>query len=245
MTDTLARLRELPDLAVECFITWDTPNPAPRADRHVQSVPGSKPPTDLGAWDALRPDEKGSLEVIRSWTRLIIEERAEQGLGAPLPASDGWAGCCDYLIAVATFWAGAEWRPEFEGEVRKVHRQLEVQARVTIDPVYKCDKCEAIARPQPGRMWMLCDNGHEVRDLGIIRRNLQNAKPMTAEAIEREWGQSLGLRAKTISEWSRRGWLKSRGRVLIDRKWRPFYEPWDVICVQWRHAGAGEYEEAG
>lgn len=52
---TLRRLAQLPDLAVEVWLTWGAPNPSNRSERGRRGpVTGSPAPTDLTALDLLR-----------------------------------------------------------------------------------------------------------------------------------------------------------------------------------------------
>lgn len=257
MTDMTTMLAEIPDLAVEVAQTADAPNPAPRADRHIRSTPGSRPTANITVIDLLRTDALDNLVIadhrpatshlldrLGMCVRMVAEERAADGLDGPEESYGTWAGVTGYLTATAPWWASVPGLNEdVDWEIRKVHQALQQAARVPREPRYVCDQCGDFAHPQPGGQWMLCESGHQMLGEGAVRAKLQATRPMTAAAMEREWGETLGLRAKTISEWSRRGLLAPSGTVLIDRRWRPTFEPWDVMQVLQRHAGAVDMSE--
>ncbi|MGD7788204.1 hypothetical protein ACQCX2_07755 [Propionibacteriaceae bacterium Y1700] len=217
MTDTITQLRQLPGLAAECWLTWDAPNPAPRASEGKRTPPGSKPPTDLSAWDALRPDEKGQLAVLASWARLVAEERDNQGLTQPEPPANTWAACCDYLIAVGTFWAGAAWRDELEHEVAKVWRTLRTQARTPPEQRYKCTHCGGRAHMRDGGSWLSCEDCGKVMDhRAEIARAMATRPPMTRHQIAAELGVPVDTVKKRITRYGIEPERVERGRKLYD-----------------------------
>lgn len=235
MRSTLTMLGELPNLAAEVFATWDAPNPAPtKSDTNIRSIPGSRPPTRLDVYDALRTDQKGDLHLLHGWA--ITVDEVSDGELAPIPeTSPTWTGVCRYLTETYDWWGRHALADDCTKEISAAHGRLRHLARTPAPPRYHCTQCGAAAHPQPGGQWMLCTEGHQMPGVGAVRASLRKAKPMTAQAIEREWGDALGLRAKTITEWARRGLVEQHARVCIDRKWRPTYHPWDVIQVMYRH----------
>lgn len=254
-----AVLREIPDLVAEVWATRDAPNPAPRADRHIHTPPGSRAPANLDVIDLLRTDPAETIVIgtgqatshlldrLGMCCRLIAEERSLVGLDMPQPGYGQWSGVVGYLIATLSWWTAERGVAEdVEHDIRGVHSALERASRTPQEPRYRCDRCGWALEPQPGGEWMRCTGCHqEAPGAGAIRDKLRRAKPMTAAAMEREWGESLGLRADTIGAWARRGWLAEKGRVLIERKWRPVFEPWDVMQVLQRHAGTDPLAESG
>lgn len=254
-----AILTEIPDLVAEVWATRDAPNPAPRADRHIRTPPGSKAPANLDAIDLLRTDPAEAIVIgqgaisshlldrLGMCCRMIEEERSDAGLDLPRPGYGDWSGVVGYLTITLSWWTSERGVAEdVEHDVRQVHHALERAARTPQEPRYRCDRCGWALEPQPGGEWMLCTGCHQhVPGVAAVREKLRKAKPMTAAAMEREWSDSLGLRADTINAWARRGWLTEKGRVLIDRKWRPVFEPWDVLQVAQRHAGGDTLAESG
>lgn len=260
-------LHEIPELAIEVQMTAGigAPNPGLKSAGGGRPAPGSRPPTDLQVIDLLRADPLEDLVIgardahgnplpagshlldrLGLCVRMVAEERSVAGLSAPEPSYEGFSGRCGYLASTASWWLAERGLSEdISDEVIKIHRALEQADRVVREPTYRCDKCGARAHKQPGDQWMLCESGHQMLGAGAIRDKLRKSKPMTAVAMEREWGDSIGINATTISSWSRRGWLTPVGTVLIDRKWRPTFHPWDVMEVLQRHAGTVDLAESG
>lgn len=235
-------LAELPNLAAEVFLTWTTPNPAPKADRTIRSVPGSRPPTRLDVWDALRPDQKGDLRLLHGWC-ITIDEVSDGEL-APIPEqTPTWNGVARYLTETWPWWRTHELADDCTHEISAVHGRLRTLARTPRTPHYVCSTCGGRAHPQPGGQWMRCDEGHEQSGIGAIRDQFRRLRPMTSQAMEEHYGDTIGLNAATIASWARRGWLQEAGRVLIRHKWRPTYHPWDVIQVLYRHDTAAAVAE--
>lgn len=257
MNPITAILADIPGLAADVWLTRDAPNPAPKADRHIRSTPGSRPTANVTVIDLLRTDAHDDLVIaddrpatshlldrLGMCVRMVAEEREHAGLDSPDEGYGTWAGVTGYLIATAPWWTTQPGlADDVDWETRKVHQALQQAARVPHEPRYVCDQCGDQAHPQPGGQWMLCESGHQIPGAGAVRAKLQASRPMTAVAMEREWGEALGLRAKTIAEWARRGLLAPKGTVLIDRKWRPTFEPWDVMQVLQRHAGTLDMSE--
>lgn len=243
-------LGELIDLATQVWETWDAPNPAPRSDRTIRGMPGSRPPTNLQALDLLRTDPLDGLTIghgaadshlldrLSMCVRMIAEERTQAGMTTPAERYGDWSSVTDYLLSTASWWQSEPGlADDIDTEIRRVHRALEQAARVPHDPVYRCD-CGGQLAPQPGGMWMECaDCRKQVPGLGRIREQLRTAKPMTAEALEREYGESLGVRRDTIRKWASRGLVESIGTVRIRGRDTHLYSPWDVLQITWQNSG--------
>lgn len=219
-------LDALPALATEVFMTWDAPNPAPRSDQTRAGKPGSRPPTNLGAWDALRPDAKGLLGTLAMCARMVWEERGFDGLTQPPAPQETWTGICGYLAETLHWWQSQPWSDDIEHDLLKIHRALEIAARVEPPTRYVCDKCGARAHLQEGGEWMRCTEGHQLPGPAALKRQIAKRDPMSAEAIRDEFG----VQPATIWQWKRRGLIKPVGR----RGKADLWDAWTVLEVRHR-----------
>lgn len=261
-------LAEIPELAIEVQMTAGigAPNPGLKSAGGGRPAPGSRPPTDLQVIDLLRADPLEDLVIgardahgnplpagshlldrLGLCVRMVAEERSVAGLSAPEPSYEGFSGRCGYLASTASWWLAERGLSEdISDEVIKIHRALEQADRVVREPTYRCRRCGNRLIPQPGGIWMRCEGCfHQEPGQAAIRDKIRKHKPMTAGAMEREWGDSLGLSAKRISQWKARGLIKPVGEVRINHIPCPIYEPWEVLRVHWRHAGYDDLAESG
>jgi len=206
-------LAELPNLAAEVFLTWTTPNPAPKADRTIRSVPGSRPPTRLDVWDALRPDQKGDLRLLHGWC-ITIDEVSDGEL-APIPEqTPTWNGVARYLTETWPWWRTHELADDCHHEIRQVHGRLRSRARIPPPPRYRCPRCGDRAHMRDNNSWLSCDSGHTIDHRAEIARAMATRPPMTVGQIAAE----LGVKRDTIKKWiARRGIepVTVRGRVRL------------------------------
>ncbi len=218
-------LNDLPALATEVWLTWDAPNPAPRSDQTRAGKPGSRPPTNLSTWDALRPDTKGLLGRLAMCARMVVEERDYEGHNDQSPTMD-WSSICVFLRSTMHWWQPQPWSDDITHELLKIHRQLEVCARVEPPTRYLCDQCGAQAFLQDGNEWMRCTEGHQMPGPAALKRQMAKRDPMTAEAIRDEFG----VLPATIWQWKRRGLIAPVGR----RGKADLWDAWTVLEVRHR-----------
>lgn len=226
--DMLQILAEIPGLAAEAFITWDHPNPAPKADRHTRTVPDSTPNLRVDAWDVFRTDHKGDLRLLHGWC-ISIDEASDSELG-PLPErTPTWAGCSRYLAETHHWWSEhADIAKPCRNEIADVWHSLRRLARVRPPKTYPCttDGCTEVAHTEPGGQWLRCGAGHQVEGIAAARARLQREGPRTAAQIE----EAYGVKAATIRQWKARGLIAPVGHTGKVDLW----SAWDVLTVQHR-----------
>lgn len=214
MRHTTTLLAEIPDLATTVFTTWDHPNPAPKAAHHTRAVPGSRPPTRIDVWDALRTDEKGELAILHGWCQLV-DDKAAGGL-APIPEqTPTWAGVCRYLTETASWWEGQDMAGDCQREIRAVHGRLRALARIPAEPRYKCTHCGGRAHMRDNNSWLSCEDcGAVIDHRAEIAQAMARRPPMTVGQIADE----LGVKRDTIKKWIARRQVvpvQVRGRVRL------------------------------
>ena len=231
MTTTRERLRRLPELAAEAFLTWDAPNPAPEAERTgKRRNPHPPAPTRLDVLDALRTSDDGHLAMLTECVRIVWEQLRwdsdRDQWPDPREHQPTWTGECGWLLATFDWWqanldaADLGW---VEGTITDAATELERVVREPRPARLRCPTCEDVLRVQDGGMVTLCDSGHEHPGPMRLAALWARKPPSPAAIIEME----LGVKQATLRKWHQRRKIKPAyrdGRV-------DYWLPWDVVRV--------------
>lgn len=221
-------LYEICEHAIEVEQTHNAPNPAPRANIHIRTVPDSRPPTDLTTWDLLRPDPLDGLTIgkgnapshlidrLGMCVRMIAEERAQAGLDAPEPAYGTFAATTGYLASTASWWTAEHGlNVDVDHEVRQVHKTLRQQARVRPEYRPRCRDCEWELSPMDGGSWYRCSGCN--RDY-TIDADLKALGQIQSAPLS-EISTIVNVPVKTLHRWVKAGLLtpddRRRGNARI------------------------------
>lgn len=236
--NTLDKLRRIPDLAAEAWMTWDAPNPGPRAEHHGRTKTAHPPaPTNLGTLVALtvptdRQIDDGTptgsllLELLLA-VRHLVEDRD----GMPDWPDHTWTGVCAWLTVTAPHWGADPFSADWVGDaVAHVHRRLEDLCRIPRDAVYRCSEPGCGNPARADGEWIVCDAGHHIPRAVAMRRAIAGRPLMTAREIAAQpWGVPEG----TLRRWKHLGLVRPVGRVrAASGQTVDLWEVWQVIEQQ-------------
>lgn len=230
-------LDSLPTLAAEVFLTWGHPNPSGESNDTRRPPAGSKPPTDLEAWDTLRVDEKGMLARLSMCVRMICEELRDADQPWPdLCNPPTWAGECRWLLDTAQWWQAQPWHDDIDHDLRQVHTALARASRTPQPARLICPRSGCIwpVHPQSGGSYYECEAGHVIDHHAEIRRMAQ-----VQEVTLRVIADRTGVPSKTLHRWH-----KQRLLIHVRKDGREhLFDAADTVervarlrTYDWRHA---------
>ena len=222
---TVDQLKRIPDLAAEVFATWGHPNPGPRAGRSTRKS-GSREPTDLVSFDALRLDSHGLLakltECIRlTWEAMPADDRPDLTNPPTWTTEAGWLLQTWEWAQVNLDLLDLDW---IRDEVRTVHRELCQTARTVPPLVLRCKEVHdmqacggrLVARDADGQdtadwvtsRWCYCPECGRTYTYDAELRKLGTVDHFTLA----ECAQELGVPYGTARRWKHEQKLFAAGR---------------------------------
>lgn len=227
MNDPVQQLHEIPDLAVEAYLTWNHPNPGDTSEKTGKHLQGSKPPTDLAVLDALRPDPDAQGKSIRGSLMACVWAVHDETSDTPELPEQTFSHLCTWLRATSSHW---NTRPHayhptnrepcrncpdgidsLDGyithTIANCHRELARLCRLQPARHYTCTVlgCHAKAELQPGSRWLRCHNGHTL-DIQAERGRFLAMQDWTLTETRSAISQYLGLdiSINTLKTWRKR-----------------------------------------
>lgn len=203
MTDAISRLRQIPGLAVEVWLTRHAPNPSEQPLTHQRRA-NPPAPVPLAPIDALRADGHGLLAELTQAVRAVWEDNP----GVPLSNPATWSGECDWLIGHRDMWESDPFLCELvTGAVEVVWTGLRHVARIPEPPRLACmvpgcpGVIEGLDDQAGGWLWPdVCSENHRVDRHAIARMWSELALIPASEVAER-----MGVADRTVRRWKRAG----------------------------------------
>lgn len=227
MKATVDLLRQLPDLAVEVWLTREAKNPAGDQAATRRPKPGSRPPLDLACVDVFHPTH-GLLHRLAD-VRIAVCQESDGPVPDPLEDST-WTAETDWLIAAAQAWqTGRELSDWVTSEVADVHRQLTQLART---PQRKPDVCRTpgCGHPMhlgPGEAYYQCDAGHQHDGPRTLLTTYRRGRAITAKEAKAD--PNLRLAPATISRAKARGDISPARTDTVNGRRVDYWLPWDLV----------------
>ena len=206
MSDPIQQLHEIPDLAVEVFLTWGHKNPT-EAPIIASRTPFPAAPADLEALDCLRPGELGLLFRLTQCVRAVAETLRDAGqTWPPITNPPTWVGECAWLLGAANIWRHDLWLLDYvTDEINTVWRNLAKAARLPQPQRLTCpqDGCGWPVHPEGGNAWR-CEAGHQF----TVASEAARLRTATIPELARE----LDISQDLLRQWKHRGIITPCGK---------------------------------